>query len=144
MIAGRRLAVAVAVLVTGAALGAFAARRVRRIEVHGPSMRPTLEPGDRLVVVRVMGPRPGDIVAVEDPRNPGHVVVKRVTAVHGHDVVVHGDNAGESTDSRHFGPVDRAAVRGRAVYRYWPPTRRGRVPLRPRPALSSGNNPSLR
>jgi len=38
---------------------------------------------------------------------------------------VRGDNPDASTDSRVFGPVRRRAVIGRAVYRYWPPARRG-------------------
>jgi hypothetical protein len=38
-----------------------------------------------------------------------------------------GDNEKHSTDSRHFGPVPPALVRGKAVYRYAPPTRAGRL-----------------
>ena len=33
-------------------------RRVRRVEVAGDSMRPTLEPGDRLLVLHWAGPGP--------------------------------------------------------------------------------------
>ncbi len=90
-------------------------------------MRPALEPGDRLVVVRGCRPRPGQVVAVADPRQPGRVVVKRVADVSGAGVVVLGDNSAASTDSRHFGPVATAAVRGRVVYRYWPESSRGRL-----------------
>jgi signal peptidase I len=39
------------------------------------------------------------------------------------------------TDSRHFGPVARGALRGRAWLVYWPPARRRRVS---RPALRLG------
>ena len=42
-------------------------------------------------------------------------------------VTVLGDNSGASTDSRCFGPVDRRELRGRAIYRYWPENRRGRL-----------------
>jgi nickel-type superoxide dismutase maturation protease len=102
---------------------------LRRVAVHGDSMRPLLEPGDRLLVVRLR-PRSGDVVAVVDPRDPGRVLVKRVTAVDDEDggrVTVLGDNAGASTDSRTFGPVPRRLLLGRAIYRYWPEQRRGRV-----------------
>lgn len=102
-------------------------RWVRRVVVGGPSMRPTLQPGDRLLVVRRRRYRPGDIVAVVDPRDPARTVVKRVAAVHdrGAAYSVLGDDLGASTDSRVFGPVPAGAVVGRAVYRYWPDARRG-------------------
>lgn len=88
-------------------------------------MVPALEPGDRLLVLR-LAPRVGDVVAVE---HAGRVLVKRVAAIDGHSVVVHGDNAEGSTDSRTFGPVPRSSVLGRAMYRYAPRSRAGRVPL---------------
>lgn len=90
-------------------------------------MRPALEPGDRLLVVRGRRPRPGDVVAVVEPREGGRLVVKRVAEVDGSGVTVLGDNAGASTDSRHYGPVAPGSVRGRAVWRYWPESRRGRL-----------------
>jgi nickel-type superoxide dismutase maturation protease len=90
-------------------------------------MSPTLVPGDRLLVVRTRHVRPGDLVAVPDPRHPGRTIVKRVDAVEGDAVTVLGDNVGASTDSRVFGPVDRRDVRGRVVYRYSPHDRRGRI-----------------
>jgi nickel-type superoxide dismutase maturation protease len=94
-------------------------------------MLPTLVPGDRVLVVSGIGPlrtgiRPGDLVALGDPRRPDRVMVKRVTGVEGRRIVVRGDNEAASTDSRHFGPVDAAAVVGRVVYRYHPPARRCR------------------
>jgi nickel-type superoxide dismutase maturation protease len=95
-------------------------------------MAPSLRPGDRVIVVGGLGPwRPrlqaGDLVALSDPRQPARLMVKRVAAVAGDRVDVRGDNAAASTDSRHFGPVDRAAVVGRVVYRYHPEDRRGRL-----------------
>ncbi|HEV7888395.1 MAG TPA: nickel-type superoxide dismutase maturation protease [Acidimicrobiales bacterium] len=96
----------------------------RRVEVHGDSMRPALQPGDRLLVVRWPRLRPGHLVALA---RPDRVVVKRVQAVDHGMVTVAGDNAEASTDSRHFGPVPRAHVLGRAVYRYAPTGRAGRL-----------------
>jgi len=95
-------------------------------------MVPTLLPGDRLLVLAGVGPwrapiRPGDLVALPDPRRPDRIMVKRVAAVDGPGVVVRGDNEAASTDSRHFGPVDRATVVGRVIYRYHPESRRGRL-----------------
>ena len=101
-----------------------------RVEVVGDSMLPALAPGDRLLVVR-WAPAGragvGEIVAVADPRTPGRTLVKRVAARRPEGVIVLGDNAAASTDSRALGPVAEAAIRGRAVYRYFPESRRGRL-----------------
>jgi nickel-type superoxide dismutase maturation protease len=99
-------------------------RPVRRLEVVGPSMRPTLEEGDRLLVVRPGRARPGDLVVVPDPRRSDRLVVKRVVKASAAGLTVRGDNPSASTDSRDFGPVPAASVRGRVVYRYAPPHRR--------------------
>lgn len=104
-----------------------AALRLRRVEVVGDSMRPALEPGDRLLVVRTNDVRTGDMVAVVDPRAPERVVIKRVATRSSSDFTVLGDNPAASTDSRTFGPLKRTALRGRAVYRYYPPDRRTRL-----------------
>lgn len=99
-------------------------RPVSRAEVHGDSMRPALEPGDRLLVLRARV-RPGDVVSFRDPRAGHRTMVKRAAARGPGGLTVLGDNAGASTDSRSFGPVDPSGVRGRAVYRYFPDSRRG-------------------
>jgi nickel-type superoxide dismutase maturation protease len=90
-------------------------------------MRPALEAGDRLLCMRGRRVRPGDVVAVPDPRQPARLLVKRVSSVCGGKVTVVGDNPARSTDSATFGPVPQAAVVGRAIYRYWPEERRGRL-----------------
>jgi len=99
--------------------------RPRRVQVTGESMRPALLPGDRLLVVRARRLRVGDVVAVSDPRHPARLMVKRVAAVDPSGVTVVGDDPSASTDSRQFGPVPSALVRGRVVYRYAPPNRVG-------------------
>jgi nickel-type superoxide dismutase maturation protease len=101
-------------------------------------MVPTLTPGDRVLVVRGLASwrpavRVGDLVALADPRSPSRTVIKRVVAFEGPRVVVRGDNEAASTDSRHFGPVDPGALRGRVVYRYHPEHRRGRLRTRSYP-----------
>lgn len=118
---GRTLAGVLAAVATLAVVAG-----VRRVVVEGDSMRPTLDPGDRLLLVRAPRPSVGDLVAVGDPRT-GRLLVKRVAAVHGSLLQVRGDNPAASTDSRSFGPVLRSAVRGRVVRRYYPPQRAGRV-----------------
>lgn len=94
-------------------------------------MRPTLEPGDRLVLLRTTTARPGQLVVVSDPRDPGRTVIKRVATVTGAGVTVLGDNPAASTDSRTFGRVGPDAIKGRAICRYFPAGRRAlltRVP----------------
>ena len=113
-------------LVAVAAVSVGLWRAVRRVEVVGDSMLPALQPGDRLLVLRPAPARPGDVVVVVDPRLP-RTMVKRVVDVDRHGVTVLGDNASASTDSRDLGPLAPAAVRGRAFYRYFPASRRGRL-----------------
>ena len=120
-------------LLAGAVLVAAAALRrppLARVEVVGDSMRPTLEPGDRLLVLAWGASRrssPGRLVTVPDPRHPSRVLVKRVASRSPSGLVLTGDNVSASTDSRVVGPVEEARVRGRVVYRYLPEHRRGRL-----------------
>lgn len=90
-------------------------------------MLPTLQPGDRLVVSRHRRPRPGDLVAVRDPRQPARLLVKRVASIDGNRVDIRGDNPRASTDSRTFGPLPTADVVGIVVRRYAPASRAGPV-----------------
>jgi nickel-type superoxide dismutase maturation protease len=110
------------VVVAGAV--ALAVLRPRRVVIDGPSMEPTLMVGDRLLLIR-RAPGPGQVVGLRDPENGQRLLVKRIVSVEGEVVLVEGDNARASRDSRTFGPVDRRAVVGRAVYRYFPPHRAG-------------------
>lgn len=71
--------------------------------------------------------RPGDIVAAADPRQPARSLLKRVVTVGRDGVVLLGDNPEHSTDSRQFGPVPMAHVQGKAIYRYSPPARAGKL-----------------
>jgi nickel-type superoxide dismutase maturation protease len=115
-------------LVAGAlAAGLWRWRPLRRVEVSGDSMLPALAAGDRLLVVRDGRARAGDVVVVGDPRLPARTMVKRVAATGPLGVTVLGDNPAASTDSRVLGPVAPRSIRGRAVYRYFPDSRRGRL-----------------
>jgi nickel-type superoxide dismutase maturation protease len=93
-------------------------------------MLPALAGGDRLLVLRTRRAgraEVGHVVALTDPRLPARALVKRVAARGAGGVTVLGDNPAASTDSRLLGPVAPEAIRGRAVYRYFPESRRGRV-----------------
>ena len=114
-----------AALRKAARLLAAARGRPVRVVVSGDSMLPRFRPGDRLVVLPVSRVHDGDVVAVADPRAEGRLLVKRVHRAEADRVDVRGDNPPASTDSRHFGLLPTAAVRGRAVYRYHPPERSG-------------------
>jgi signal peptidase I len=43
------------------------------------------------------------------------------------DLLVLGDNRSISEDGRHFGPIPKSLIVGRAVLRIWPPSRIGRL-----------------
>ncbi|MDH4146070.1 MAG: nickel-type superoxide dismutase maturation protease [Acidimicrobiia bacterium] len=101
----------VVALVTLAPLGL-----VRRARVEGLSMRPTLEPGDRVVALRALRVRPGDLALCRDPRQPTRRLVKRALAWGPDGLDVAGDNADHSTDSRDFGAVPLPLVIGRVVH----------------------------
>ena len=116
-----------------AAAYGFLRWRPSRVEVAGTSMRPTLEPGDWALAVRVQRVRRGDVVVVEHPERPGFELVKRVVHVPGEaapdgrvlmdEVWVEGDEPEGSTDSRRFGPVPIGHVHARVRWVWWPPER---------------------
>lgn len=127
---GMLLRAAFVVAVALVAWAGFLRDRFIRFEVSGDSMLPALRHSDYLVVDRLAyrerSPRPGDIVAVPDPREPGRCLAKRVARNEpALGLWLLGDNATSSTDSRHFGWVEPATVVGRVTFRYWP--RPGRI-----------------
>lgn len=126
-----RLAAAALVLAAGPAI-LLVRGRYLRWEIEGRSMLPALHPGDWVVVeaaARRGRPfRPGDVVLVPDPRDARRVLVKRLIRLTADgDAWVEGDNPAESTDSRQFGQVRAADIVGRALFRYHPLSRIGRV-----------------
>ncbi|MGH9166075.1 MAG: S26 family signal peptidase [Acidimicrobiales bacterium] len=129
-------------LLVAIVLGAVALlRRLERVEVGGDSMRPTLHPGERLLVMRGLRPRLGDVVVVDDRRVAGRRMVKRVAALGPGGITVLGDNPAASTDSRDLGPLP--AVAGRVVYRYHPRHRAGRLPAADMARGGRGYDPAV-
>jgi hypothetical protein len=100
-------------------------------------MLPTLAPGDFLVAVEHTVLTPRCLVVVEHPGRPGYEMAKRLAGLPGEQVAgrtlgpdeywVLGDHPDGSTDSRQFGPVGRQMIRGVVRFRYWPPSRAGRL-----------------
>lgn len=128
-----RWAVAVAAA-TGGLL--WVRRRYTAVTVYGLSMEPTLHDGDRVLVRRVPPARlrVGDVVVARPGRlsgSGGHLLVKRVAALPGDPVpesvsgrvdetavpdgalILLGDNAAVSWDSRTLGFFDVAVLLGR-------------------------------
>lgn len=89
-------------------------------DVAGESMRPTLRPGDLLIVRATRDPgayRRGQVALVHFDARPGRVMVKRVITSHPGGLWVRGDNPAASDASEKFG---LAQPLGRVVARLWP------------------------
>ncbi len=119
-----------------ASLAGIALRR-SFVDVAGPSMEPTLWPGDRLITVPAHPRwlRIGQVVVLNDPDDTSHRIIKRITAIDGRRVEVRGDDPTRSTDSRWWGPVATREIRRVAVTR-WPAVL---SPLTRRAAASRGS-----
>ena len=77
-------------------------------------MSPTLRHGQIVVCWKSQFASPGDIVIVA---HNGIEKIKRLQTVRTHHIYILGDNATQSTDSRHYGWVERSAIVGRVI---WP------------------------
>lgn len=124
---------------------------------HGSSMQPTLNPGtddllgvlkgDIVFFEKLSAPAykfsRGDVVVIRSPVEPNQWMVKRLIALQGdwinvpgsYEILqipkgrcwVEGDNGKVSLDSRTFGAIPFALVKGRVTHKIWPPSRVGRV-----------------
>lgn len=119
----RRIAIGLSVVFTTLAAVSLV---MRRYEVVGRSMEPTLLQGDRLLVVKSPRPPTGGIVVLHHA-GVGEDMVKRLVRRSRSGVWVQGDNSEYSTDSRQFGWLPRDSVVGWAIYRYYPPERAGNL-----------------
>jgi signal peptidase I len=134
----RRVPGHLAALSAAAAAGwGFLRYRPSRVAIEGPSMAPTLLPGDWALVVTPRRYRRSDVVVVEHPGRPGYEMVKRIMGAPGDRIGdrilgvdefwVEGDFARASTDSRQFGPVTRDELKAKVLLIYWPIERRRAV-----------------
>lgn len=71
-------------------------------------MKPALEDGDIVIALKTM-PRPDQIAIV---RRGDQEIIKRVASLKGQRYYLLGDNAEESTDSRHYGHVHKKDIIG--------------------------------
>ena len=83
------------------------------VVVRGPSMVPTLLPGDRILTrpATARSLRTGRLVVLADPHDDQHLVVKRLVALTDATADVRGDAPRHSTDSRSWGPVPLERIR---------------------------------
>lgn len=90
---------------------------MRAVLVQGPSMLPTLRPGDCLLVGHPRRVRAGAVVVARFPSRPDLLVVKRAVRPVDGMWWVEGDNPAATDDSRRYGPAE---VLGAVLLRYWP------------------------
>ncbi|RIA91989.1 peptidase S24/S26A/S26B/S26C [Glomus cerebriforme] len=114
----------------------------------GPSMLPTFNMFGDIVALEHFSPKLkrldiGDVVVCISPTNPWRAICKRIIGMPGDRICIdptvprghiwlQGDNMSNSTDSRSYGPVPYALVRGRVFARIWPQTcwiKNGMIPL---------------
>eukprot|EP00953_Heterococcus_sp_UTEX-ZZ885_P037563 19293-Heterococcus_DN1.PRE.6 len=123
----------------------------------GPSMLPTINQSGDVVLLDCMTPRwgtlqKGDVVIAHSPTDPNGSICKRVRALAGDTITIpamytisiaclqfidntvpeghmwlEGDNSSNSTDSRVYGAVPQAMLKGRVWLKLWPLTEFGRI-----------------
>lgn len=98
--------------------------RFGTVRVSGHSMNPTFNDGDWLLVwystrIRI---HVGQLIVLRRPLDSRSEVaslfIKRVAAITGPFVTVHGDNKEASTDSRQWGDIPREEIIGKVIGRY--------------------------
>jgi nickel-type superoxide dismutase maturation protease len=94
------------------------------VRVAGPSMVPTLRPGDLCLVRWGARVRSGQLVVAAHPRQPDVLIVKRAVRREAAGWRLASDNPYAGGDSETFGLVPDRLLLGRVVMRYWPPGRR--------------------
>ena len=115
-------------------------------QVVGPSMIPTLNSSGDLILYETLSVRRnklgnGDVVILTSPKDAGTILCKRIIAMEGETVDlessfdgritsqkmvpkghvwVQGDNLSNSSDSRSYGAIPKALIKGKAVARIYP------------------------
>ena len=97
--------------------------RRKRFKVIGRSMLPLLKPEEEILIdpyaYRKQGPQINDVILTNHPYDTQLKIVKRVArvAIDGSCFLI-GDNPEASTDSRHWGKIDRQKIIGRVTNRF--------------------------
>ncbi len=82
--------------------------------VNGDSMLPRLKNGDLLIASRIFKDvSVNDIVIF---KHNGLEKIKRVKSLNGDNVDLRGDNEASSTDSRHFGTIDKKSIIAKKLF----------------------------
>lgn len=86
--------------------------------IEGDSMLPTLKASDAVLIDPGAAFSTGDIVLAQHPYKKSVKILKRIGEIspEGKYVLI-GDNAGESTDSRTFGEIQKKDILGKVVCR---------------------------
>jgi len=84
-----------------------------QVKVVGPSMEPALKNGQMCIAVKGnFFARPGAIAVFVHPSRPEFLEIKRLDYAENGKWWVIGDNESESTDSRDFGAIESASIKG--------------------------------
>ena len=83
-------------------------------KVKGRSMLPDYKEGDYLLINKLGRIKKGDVVVLRHPEIK-ELILKRISKIENGKYYVLGDNNKQSTDSRHFGVVDRNMIVGKVM-----------------------------
>jgi len=102
----------------------------------GPSMMPTMNASGDLVLTQrfYKNIQRGDVIVAISPNNPQHLICKRIIGLSGDPIFVNdrkliipaghiwvqGDNLNNSSDSRMYGPLPIALIKGKVIAKIWP------------------------
>ena len=105
-----------------------------KYKVHGNSMNPTLKEGQEVLTFNWGKVKKRDVVVVKSATRSASSgralkvqseIIKRVQKIIDNKVYLVGDNKDQSTDSRHFGPMDQSQVIGKVLYYFHDATAAG-------------------
>lgn len=86
---------------------------ISKFKIRGNSMLPTLKEGQEILTFNWSKPKIGDVVVI---KHENKEMIKRIEKMAKDKFFVLGDNEKESTDSRHFGPIDKSQILGKVIY----------------------------
>lgn len=90
---------------------------ISKFKVYGNSMYPTLKEGQAVLTFNWGKFKAGDMVVVQSAKlKVQSAMIKRVQKIIDNKVYLVGDNKDESTDSRHFGPINKSQIIGKVIY----------------------------